>query len=81
LHPEVLEEMPHFTLIETRQPAWDMTLTGEQATTLLQMTPFAWRARPEVWQQLTEATNFACETDFVVRVWQRESETETHEIP
>lgn len=74
LHREALEEMSHFALTETRQPAWMMALTGEQATTLLQMTPFAWRARPEVWQQLEQASTFACETDFVVRVWEKLSE-------
>lgn len=74
LHHEVVEDMPHFTLKQTLQPAWNMTLTGEQATTLLQMTPFAWRARPEVWQQLKLAMNFVCETDFVVRVWEKDPE-------
>ncbi len=73
LHHEVVEEMPHFILKQTLQPAWNMALTGEQATTLLQMTPFAWRARPDVWQQLQQASSFACETDFVVRVWEKVS--------
>jgi len=71
LHHELAEVMPHFTLKQTLQPAWNMALTGAQAVTLLQMTPFAWRARPEVWQQLKQDSTFACETDFVVRVWER----------
>ncbi|WP_300004289.1 23S rRNA (guanine(745)-N(1))-methyltransferase [uncultured Cedecea sp.] len=74
LHHEVSEEMPHFILKQTLQPAWNMALSGEQAVTLLQMTPFAWRARAEVWQQLNHAVHFACETDFVVRVWEREKD-------
>jgi len=71
LHHEVSEVMPGFILKQALQPAWNMTLTGEQAVTLLQMTPFAWRARPEVWQQLKQVSTFACETDFVVRVWEK----------
>lgn len=75
LHHEHQEEMPHFALKQTLQPRWNMSLTGEQATTLLQMTPFAWRARPEVWQQLQQVDTFSCETDFIVRVWEKVSET------
>lgn len=71
LHHEVMEDMPHFILEQTLQPSWQMTLPGEHAVTLLQMTPFAWRARPDVWQQLKQATHFACETDFIVRVWKK----------
>ncbi|MCS3430382.1 23S rRNA (guanine(745)-N(1))-methyltransferase [Klebsiella sp. BIGb0407] len=71
LHHEIPEDMPDFVLKQTLQPAWNMTLTGEQAVTLLQMTPFAWRARPDVWEQLKQANHFTCETDFVVRVWER----------
>ncbi|MGX9080695.1 23S rRNA (guanine(745)-N(1))-methyltransferase, partial [Klebsiella pneumoniae] len=43
------------------------------AVALLQMTPFAWRARPEVWAALKDETAFECETDFIIRVWRRES--------
>ena len=71
LHSEIIEQMPRFALKQTLQPAWTMELTGGQATMLLQMTPFAWRARPEVWEQLKQTHTFFCETDFVVRVWER----------
>lgn len=71
LHPQAEEVMPGFMLRETFTPAWNMTLTGPEAVTLLQMTPFAWRARPELWQTLAQASQFACETDFVIRVWQK----------
>jgi 23S rRNA (guanine745-N1)-methyltransferase len=49
-----------------------MTLSGKAATTLLQMTPFAWRAREEVWQTLAEATEFSCDADFTLTLWQRD---------
>ncbi len=73
LHSEEVESLPGFTQEQTRQIGWPMTLTGEEAVALLQMTPFAWRARPEVWEALKAETTFMCETDFVVRVWRREA--------
>lgn len=72
LHSEEVEAMPGFSLQQTLQPGWAMSLRGDEAAALLQMTPFAWRARPEVWQALKAETAFSCETDFVVRVWQRD---------
>ncbi|MBC0853213.1 23S rRNA (guanine(745)-N(1))-methyltransferase [Pantoea stewartii] len=51
---------------------YPMALTGQAATTLLQMTPFAWRARPDVWQTLAESAQFHCEADFVITLWQRD---------
>ncbi|NIY46850.1 23S rRNA (guanine(745)-N(1))-methyltransferase [Cedecea colo] len=72
LHSEEVESLPGFTQEQTLQIGWPMTLKGEEAVALLQMTPFAWRARPEIWEALKAETAFACETDFVVRVWRRE---------
>ncbi len=34
------------------------------------MTPFAWRAKPEVWQTLAAKEVFDCQTDFNIRLWQ-----------
>ncbi len=72
LHSEAAESLPGFVEEETKKTGWPMTLRGQEAVALLQMTPFAWRARPEVWEALAAETAFACETDFVVRVWRRE---------
>jgi len=49
-----------------------MQLTGEEATALMQMTPFAWKTSTEVWQQLKEAQAFSCEADFAIRVYRRQ---------
>ncbi|EIX1533688.1 23S rRNA (guanine(745)-N(1))-methyltransferase [Cronobacter sakazakii] len=73
LHAPNDESLPGFTLAEEQALRYEMCLNGEEATTLLQMTPFAWRARPEVWAALKEQTAFDCETDFCLRVWQREA--------
>jgi 23S rRNA (guanine745-N1)-methyltransferase len=71
LHAENDEQLEGFTceIIETL--AYPMTLPGAQAANLLQMTPFAWRASPQVQQQLAATTAFACETDFAIRLYRR----------
>ncbi|PAC68262.1 23S rRNA (guanine(745)-N(1))-methyltransferase, partial [Enterobacter cloacae] len=51
---------------------YEMTLQGSEAVALLQMTPFAWRAKPEVWETLAAQTEFRCQTDFSIHCWQRE---------
>lgn len=68
-HSEVIEG---FSLVSHDALAYPMQLTGEEATTLLQMTPFAWRAKPEVWEALKRETQFNCQTDFAIHAWQRE---------
>lgn len=35
------------------------------------MTPFAWRASEEVKKQLADSAQVECETDFLIRVYQR----------
>ncbi|HEY1844391.1 MAG TPA: 23S rRNA (guanine(745)-N(1))-methyltransferase [Buttiauxella sp.] len=72
LHSEEAESLPGFVEAQTHKIGWSMSLKGQEAVALLQMTPFAWRARPQVWEALKEETAFDCETDFVVRVWRRE---------
>ncbi|MTD39476.1 23S rRNA (guanine(745)-N(1))-methyltransferase [Erwinia sp. CPCC 100877] len=73
LHPNREEALEGFQLAQTLTPGWTMRLPGERARALLQMTPFAWRARPEVWQRLEAEQAFVCETDFMVRVWCRQA--------
>ncbi|WP_205690543.1 hypothetical protein, partial [Poseidonibacter lekithochrous] len=52
---------------------YDMTLNGEEASALMQMTPFAWKTSEAVWQQLKAAQNFHCEADFAIRVYKKHS--------
>jgi 23S rRNA (guanine745-N1)-methyltransferase len=49
-----------------------MTLNGEEATALMQMTPFAWKTSDAVWEQLKTAVNLRCEADFSIRVYRRQ---------
>lgn len=71
LHAQQLETLTGFGLELEQQLSYPLTLSGADAVTLLQMTPFAWRARPEVWQQLREQTAFNSEADFTIRLWRR----------
>ncbi|MDW8846378.1 23S rRNA (guanine(745)-N(1))-methyltransferase [Erwinia sp. MMLR14_017] len=77
LHDETPEVMPGFALVEQHSLNYPMQLSSEESAALLQMTPFAWRARPEVWGVLATTSQFDCETDFTLRLWQRSPEQET----
>ena len=72
LHEQNHEQMAGFTLNQQQQLAYPMQLNGSEAEALLQMTPFAWRAKPEVWETLAQQTEFRCQTDFSIHCWQRE---------
>ncbi|MTH47179.1 23S rRNA (guanine(745)-N(1))-methyltransferase [Intestinirhabdus alba] len=71
LHAPYAEQLTGFTLRQDLALGYEMQLSGSEAVALLQMTPFAWRAKPEVWQQLAERETFSCQTDFSVHLWQR----------
>lgn len=72
LHALHSETLPGFRLVDSEALAYPMTLSGKEADALLQMTPFAWRAIPDVRQQLAVQTQFECQTDFALHIWQRE---------
>ncbi|MEC6815398.1 23S rRNA (guanine(745)-N(1))-methyltransferase [Photobacterium toruni] len=71
LHDVPVENIEGFELVADEQLHYDMTLSGEEATALMQMTPFAWKTSEQVWQQLAQAQNFGCEADFAIRVYRR----------
>lgn len=75
LHPENEEQLPGFQRLDQQRLAYPLTLPGEQAGNLLQMTPFAWRATPQVTEQLRAQSSFACEADFVLTLYQRDADT------
>ena len=73
LHAPHSEQLAGFTLKQEQSVAYQMDLEGQEAVALLQMTPFAWRAKPEVWAALAARTTFSCQTDFSIHVWQRDA--------
>ncbi len=72
LHPESQEVLPGFHLVDSLSLNYMLTLSGQAASALLQMTPFAWHASEETWRALSASQVFPCEADFVIRVWRRE---------
>ncbi|MGR5230274.1 23S rRNA (guanine(745)-N(1))-methyltransferase [Photobacterium damselae] len=73
LHDVPPEDIDGFELIVDDNLHYDMTLNGEEASALMQMTPFAWKTSEAVWQQLKAAQNFYCEADFAIRVYKKHS--------
>ncbi|RWX53467.1 23S rRNA (guanine(745)-N(1))-methyltransferase [Photobacterium chitinilyticum] len=71
LHDMTAETIEGFELVSDEQRHYEMNLSGEEATALMQMTPFAWKTSEDVWQQLRTASEFGCEADFSVRVYRR----------
>ena len=72
LHPCPVETLDGFTLEQDLRLAYPMRLSAEAAVQLLQMTPFAWRASAQVWEHLAAQREFACETDFAIRIHRRD---------
>lgn len=71
LHAPHTEQLDGFVLQQSIALGYQMQLKGSEAVALLQMTPFAWRAKPEVWETLAGKTKFDCQTDFSIHIWQR----------
>ncbi|WP_437888594.1 23S rRNA (guanine(745)-N(1))-methyltransferase [Phytobacter sp. V91] len=71
LHAPDSGEISGFQVIEQQSLAYEMNLTGKEAVALLQMTPFAWRAKPEVWEALVAKERFSCQTDFTLHCLRR----------
>ncbi|MBS0877252.1 MULTISPECIES: 23S rRNA (guanine(745)-N(1))-methyltransferase [unclassified Tatumella] len=71
LHEDREHPLAEFVAVKEQRLNYPMTLDADAATALLQMTPFAWRASPEVWQTLADSDNFHCAADFCLRLWQR----------
>ncbi|BES84819.1 23S rRNA (guanine(745)-N(1))-methyltransferase [Pectobacterium araliae] len=71
LHPNKDEALAGFQPMVQQTLTYPMQLSGNEAATLLQMTPFAWRATPDVSIRLQATVQFSCETDFIIRLHQR----------
>ncbi|MGO2089341.1 MAG: 23S rRNA (guanine(745)-N(1))-methyltransferase [Oceanisphaera sp.] len=73
LHDESAEQLAGFELIASSKLSYLMSLTGEQADDLLQMTPFAWKASQALRDSIKKRSQFNCEADFMIRVYQKSS--------
>ncbi len=71
LHDETPEVINGFELTVETKLHYTMTMTGEQADDLLQMTPFAWKASEAMRGELKSTAQFECEADFILRVYKK----------
>ena len=71
LHTPDTGEIEGFRVVEQQSLSYEMELTGAEAVALLQMTPFAWRAKPDVRERLAAKERFICQTDFTLHCLQR----------
>ncbi|MEH3411057.1 23S rRNA (guanine(745)-N(1))-methyltransferase [Phytobacter diazotrophicus] len=71
LHAPDNGEIEGFRVVEQQSLSYQMELTGAEAVALLQMTPFAWRAKPDVRETLAAKARFNCQTDFTLHCLQR----------
>lgn len=71
LHDETAEEIAGFELVSESKLSYPMTLTGEQADDLLQMTPFAWKANLEQRERIKAEPILICDADFMIRVYKK----------
>ncbi|EKO3431315.1 23S rRNA (guanine(745)-N(1))-methyltransferase [Vibrio fluvialis] len=76
LHEEQPEIIDGFELETQQKLNYMMTLSGEEAFDLLQMTPFAWRASEEFKSEVSASEQFECEADFMLRVYRKQSPSE-----
>lgn len=72
LHAAEEKAYAGFSRVDQQRLRYPMTLSGADAVRLLQMTPFAWRAREAVWQTLASAEQVVCDADFTLTLWQRD---------
>lgn len=71
LHDIPPEDLPGFELESEHSLHYPMTLSSQDASTLLQMTPFAWRAPEALWKTLAKCESFNCDADFTLRIYRK----------
>ncbi|NMP16638.1 23S rRNA (guanine(745)-N(1))-methyltransferase [Thalassotalea sp. Y01] len=73
LHDESKSQIEGFTLVDEQRLRYDMTFDdGQMALKLLAMTPFAFKSSAQLTEQLSLSTNFVCEADFLIRLYQKQ---------
>ncbi|TLU61304.1 23S rRNA (guanine(745)-N(1))-methyltransferase [Thalassotalea litorea] len=71
-HDETCPDMSGFELIEETRLAYEMSMpTIDDRFNLLTMTPFAFKSSDDLTRALTQAEQFVCETDFMIRLFKR----------
>lgn len=71
LHDNSAQEIQGLMLVSQHNLHYEMPLSGVDATHLLQMTPFAWRAKDEVRETLLAKERFTVEADFNIQLYRK----------
>lgn len=67
------QPISNMSLIMQQSVSYPMQLTsGEDILNLLSMTPYAFKASEQLKQQLQQMTNFQCQADFLIRLYQKQ---------
>ncbi len=72
IYPDMKEKAPQSNLIsgfeeiQSQRVSFELSVEGEQALTLLEMTPYAWRANDKVKKRISQAQFESLEIDFVI---------------
>ena len=70
-HAIEIEPPANFTEINRQRVQYTIKPNQQQRMALLQMTPFAWRAKPQMQQAIQRATGLEIETDFILTLVQK----------
>lgn len=66
------EAVTHLTLVHQEQLTYTMNIQhGIETLNLLSMTPFAFKASEEIKKQLMIQSNFTCQADFLIKLYQK----------
>ncbi|WP_371185358.1 23S rRNA (guanine(745)-N(1))-methyltransferase [Thalassotalea maritima] len=71
-HNQENHHIEGFTLCDEQHLRYEMAFNhGEQALTLLAMTPFAFKSSEQLVESLSKVSNFRCQADFTIRLYQK----------
>ncbi|GLX76880.1 23S rRNA (guanine(745)-N(1))-methyltransferase [Thalassotalea insulae] len=71
-HDITRQPIEHLRLVTEQQLSYQMNLaTGDDILNLLSMTPFAFKASEQVKHTLAQMTDFSCQADFLIRLYQK----------
>lgn len=71
-HDDDKSPVEHLALIHEEKLSYQMVLpTGNDVLNLLSMTPFAFKASEQIKKDLGQVTDFHCQADFMLRLYQK----------
>jgi len=75
-HDTTKTPITKMTLLKEQRLQYQMDFdNGEDITNLLAMTPFAFKATSELIAELKAKTQFSCQADFLIRLYQKDDES------